>query len=490
MPRSLISDMPDDKVIAFFKQHDAYCKNLCSHPLSPLLRNLDKPRKEYNPNGSLSTERTAREWAWSLKPSNTDPGHFDVVNGGPDQLAYLIFPSELADIAAQHVATYRTRLYPRRKREEQFKADAGPPTTVHLSRRVIANLEFMERLCSSQPAKADSAEVSKTKETEDQSTDSASTTSSVTHVSQPLTPLESLRQQLNKRIASLYAKSTTASETNKNSASTVNSDESTIASTVSDKSKTSGRMSTSSAKIRQLDEVLQRYKQDSAQSQAQQSERVSQMERQLQRVHEFDSKLDNIQTDFVTRLNSLEGRMEDSMNNNMAKLMALVQSMYSVQHPSTSTPPNPRTSPPRSPSAADLSVLQQLNNLDSDGSSTLASSSSKASGMSTESIDPMQSPDHKKHKSAGRKVPKKRVLHESIRRRLDELNESKNDTGETESQSSTDSLDKITDEMEEIMDSNATFNTIPPTSERQYAASQGQEVDTQASSSEGRGSPL
>jgi hypothetical protein len=105
MPRSLISDMPDDKVIAFFKQHDAYCKNLRSHPLSPLLRNLDKPRKEYNPNGSLSTERTAREWAWSLKPNNTDPGHFDVVNGGPDQLAYLIFPSELTDIAAQHVQT-------------------------------------------------------------------------------------------------------------------------------------------------------------------------------------------------------------------------------------------------------------------------------------------------------------------------------------------------------------------------------------------------
>jgi hypothetical protein len=144
MPRSLISDMPDDKVIAFFKQHDAYCKNLRSHPLSPLLRNLDKPRKEYNPNGSLSTERTAREWAWSLTPNNTDPGHFDVVNGGPDQLAYLIFPSELADIAAQHVQTYRIRLYPRRKREDKFKEDAGPPTTVHLSRRVIANLEFIE----------------------------------------------------------------------------------------------------------------------------------------------------------------------------------------------------------------------------------------------------------------------------------------------------------------------------------------------------------
>jgi hypothetical protein len=232
MPRSLISDMPDDKVIGFFKQHDVYCKNLRSHPLSPLLRNLDKPRKEFNPNGSLSIERTAREWAKSLKPNNSEPGHFDVVNGGPDQLAYLIFPSQFSDIAAQHVNTYRTRLYPRRKREDRFKADAGPPTTVHLSRRVIANLEFMEKFCSSQQEKENLADANKSTATDDQSKDSASTASSVTQVSRPLTPQESLRQQLDKRIASLDASFSAASNTPKQSTSTVNSDEITIASTV------------------------------------------------------------------------------------------------------------------------------------------------------------------------------------------------------------------------------------------------------------------
>jgi hypothetical protein len=107
-------------------------QNLRSHSLSPLLRNLDKPRKEYNPNASLSLERTAREWSRSLKSNNTDPVHFNLVNGGPDQLAYLILSSQHADIAAQHVETYRNRLYPRRKREGKFNADAGPPTTVHL----------------------------------------------------------------------------------------------------------------------------------------------------------------------------------------------------------------------------------------------------------------------------------------------------------------------------------------------------------------------
>jgi chromosome segregation ATPase len=336
-------------------------------------------------------------------------------------------------------------------------------------------------------SRSSEVEVPKPKGTDDQTTDSSSTASSVTQVSRPPTPLESLRQQLDKRIASLDAASQAASDTSKDSASTVNSDETIIASTVSDKSKASGRMSTSSAKNRQLDEVLQPHKQDSTQAQAQQSERVAHMERQLQRVHEFDSKLDTIQTDFATRLNLLEGRMEASMDNNMAKLLALVQAMHSGHNPSTpsrrtSTDSNTHLSP-----AADLAALQKINTLDSDGSSTLASSSSKASGMSVESTDPMQSPEHKKHKSGGKGSKKKRVLYDSIRRRLDELNETKNAT-ETESQASDDSLDKITDEMEEIMESKVSLDHIPPTSERQYTDSPGQEVDTQASSSDGRGS--
>ena len=95
MPCTLITDMPDEKVIKYFQHHNVYCRNLRSHPLSPLLRNINKPRKEYNPDGSLSIEETAREWAWSLvTQNNSDSVHFDVVNGGPDQLAYLIFPSQ------------------------------------------------------------------------------------------------------------------------------------------------------------------------------------------------------------------------------------------------------------------------------------------------------------------------------------------------------------------------------------------------------------
>ena len=512
MPRSLLSDMPDEKVIAFFKQHDVYCKNLRSHPLSPLLRNIDKPRKEFNPNGSLvSIERTAREWARSLKPNNTDPVQFDVVNGGPDQLAYLIFPSQYADLAAQHVDTYRNRLYPRRKREDKFKVDAGPPTTVHLSRRVIANLEFMEKCCSRQQDKSTTqAASSESKTTDDHSKNSASTTSSVTQVSRPLTPRESLRQQLDKRIASLEATPSSVSDEPKQSSSTVNSDDTslattasenskasdrlsetsdevTLASTVSEKSKVSGRMSTSSAKVRQLDEVLQRFKSDSAQTHAKQSDRVSQIERQVQRVHEFDSKLDAIQTDFVSRMNLLEGRIEETMNNNMAKLITLVQSMNPGNAPSTPTRASTNY-PQTSPSPVDNTTLQQLTNPDSDGSSTMASlsSSSKASGLSDTSSDPMQSPEHKKLKSTG-KVSKKKALKDSIRRRLDEIKDSQSIQSPISPQASTDSFDQIAEEMDVIMAPSNNSDNIPPSTESQYtAASPGNTVDTQATSFPGR----
>ena len=146
-------------------------------------------------------------------------------------------------------------------------------------------------------------------------------------------------------------------------------------------------MSTSSAKVRQLDEVLQRHKSDTAHSQAKQSERVSQLEREFQRVQELDSKLDTIQTEFVSRLNLFEGRIEQSMNSNMSQLLALVQNISSNSHQNEDLT--------RSPNSTDRNALQQINNLDSNGSSTLVSSSSKASsGTSAASIDPMKSPEH------------------------------------------------------------------------------------------------
>jgi hypothetical protein len=465
IPRTVVADMPDDKVTDFFHQHDIYCKDLKSHPLTPLLRNLDKGRKEYNPDGTISIERTTREWALSLTDDKSE-FHFDVVNGGPDQLAYLLFPSKHAALAVAHVDAYRKRLYPRRRREDQFKKDVGPPpTTVHLSHRVIANLEFMERLCSNKSAETHSTPNSKASEVDANSSVSASTTSSVSQASKPPTSLEALRALYKEREAGNLDESSVQS-TSEISEGSDQSEATTSASTTSSKSKDSGRMSTSSAKVRQLDEVLRRHKTDSAQMQAKQSERVSQIERQLQRVHELDSKLDTIQTDFSSRLSLFEGRMEESMNSNMARLLALVQNL----HPNSSASSRNlgvTQEPHSSPRSADNRAIQEINHLDSDGSSTLASLSSKASMTSTESPDPMQSPEHKKLKSAGKRS-KKIKLKESIRRRLDELKES----SPTESlpmdaqADSDDSLDQLVDEMEDIMASDANQNQQSPNAEK------------------------
>ena len=490
MPRTVVADMPDDKVTEFFHQHDIYCKDLRPHPLTPLLRNLDKPRKEYNPDGSISIERTTREWARSLKDDKSD-FHFDVVNGGSDQLAYLLFPSKHAALAAAHVDTYRKRLYPRRKREDQFKTDVGPPTTVHLSRRVIANLEFMERLCSYKSTDKSSESNSKASEDDASPTASDSTTSSVTQASKPPTSLAALRALYKERETG-PDESSVQESTSEISEGSDQSEATTLASTTSDNSKASGRMSTSSAKVRQLDEVLRRHKADSAQAQTKQSERVSQIERQLQRVHELDTKLDTIQTDFSSRLSLFEGRMEESMNSNMEKLLALVQNLQ--QNSSNTSVPDQgvETHSHSSPPSADNMALQQINHLDSDGSSTLESFSSKASVTSAESPDPIQSPEHKKLKSADKRSNKKKIkLKDSIRRRLDEIQgqgASDNTPMETQDDSE-DSLDQIVDEMEDIMNSNENQNQPSPTSERQYAASPDTSVDHQASSSPDRGSP-
>ena len=346
----------------------------------------------------------------------------------------------------------------------------------------------MERLCANKPKNQPSTPSSKASESDASSSVSASSTaSSVTQASKPPTSLEALRAQLKKRETGNLEESTVQS-TSEISEGSDQSEKTTLASTTSGKSKESGRMSTSSAKVRQLDEVLRRHKTDSAQVQAKQSERVSQIERQLQKVYEFESKIDTIQTDFSSRLSLFEGRMEESLSSNMAKLLALVQHLQPTS--SVASPNRSSTTLHSSPKSADNRAIQQINNLESDGSSTLESLSSKASVTSAESPDPLQSPEHKKLKSAGKKH-KKIKLKDSIRRRLDEIHGSTpTETQPMETQDeSEDSLDEIVDELDDIMtSSNTKKKQQPPNAERQYTASPDPSVDDQASYSSDRGS--
>ncbi|KAI2494434.1 hypothetical protein MHU86_20117 [Fragilaria crotonensis] len=144
LPRFSFEKMTSEEAYEIFLDHDAYVKDLRSLPLSPLLRNLDRVRKEHHTDGSF-IERTAREWARFLTNPDGSSMQADVVNGGDDLLCYLVFPSAFYDSAITAVDQYRSALYPFTHREARFRESIGPPPEVHLSKRIIANLDFVKR---------------------------------------------------------------------------------------------------------------------------------------------------------------------------------------------------------------------------------------------------------------------------------------------------------------------------------------------------------
>jgi hypothetical protein len=130
IPRFAFSQMTDNEANALFQTHDAHVKSLRWLPLSPLLSNLDRPRKEFHPDGSV-IERTTREWARSIKTIEGNAlAQCDVVNGGMDQLSYLLFTPQHTEAANRALDEYRKRLYPFRQREEKFREIVVPPPTI------------------------------------------------------------------------------------------------------------------------------------------------------------------------------------------------------------------------------------------------------------------------------------------------------------------------------------------------------------------------
>ena len=112
--------MTSDEAVDLFKTHDEHVKALRWLPLSPLLTNLDKPCKEHHQNGKVD-ERTTREWARSLQSKDaTEYAQCDVVNGGTDQLAYLLFPPQHLEAATAALEQYRRQLCPLSQREATF----------------------------------------------------------------------------------------------------------------------------------------------------------------------------------------------------------------------------------------------------------------------------------------------------------------------------------------------------------------------------------
>jgi hypothetical protein len=498
IPRFALSQMTESESKDLFTTHDVHVKSLRWLKLNPLLSNLDKPRKEYNLDGTIQ-ERTTREWARTIKNiDGTASAQCDVVNGGSDQLSYLLFLPQHTEAATMALETYRRRLFPYTQREAKFRDSIGPPSSITMSRSVIANLDFIKRLSTS----------SQQSETATNDSDPKDTTSTVTPASDmtdtapcPPTSAESLRQ--------LYRQRSLTSDSSDIpfSATSDEDDELTSASTVSNTSKLSaGRMSTSSAKIRELDAVIQRQHKITAKKEAQSSERLSSIERQLHRIHDLDAKLDEVQTDFGNRLNLFEARMlasvTSNMSDNMQQLIAVVNQLSSSAQPirddpTLATTDTPNITDPTSILRNELLYTAQGSSSSSD--STLASNSSNLDGtssssnssMSAESTSKIQSPEHKRPRS------KKKSLKPSIRRYLDsalEAASSSQPPSPIPTQHTVDSLDHAMQQIDDIMKTDFSSTDVQTSiltdPESQYTAEPAANVDSKqpATLSPGRSS--
>lgn len=455
IPRFVLSQMATSDAESLFTTHDAHVKSLRWLPLFPLLSNLDKPRKEYLQDGSV-IERTTREWARTIKNiTGTALAQCDVVNGGLDQLCYLLFPPQHLEAATNALDEYRKCLYPFSQREARFRESIGPPPVIHMSKSVIANLDFIKNLSTQNLANASRRQQT---DTSNDNSSEASPESGITYPSsskatRPLTPAESLRLRYSNR--TLRSEATESLDDELTSAST----ETAPSSKLSD-----GRMSTSMAKLRELDAVIQRQKQLNDKKDAKNSERISLIERQLHRLDDLDKKLDDVKNDFGTRLTLFEQRMvatvktqmESShdnvtnMNSTLTQLMNVVSHL--VEHRSD---PKGETrthaSGVRTTTRTTNEILGRTSIANAASSSQQSHSSSSRSSMSAESTGCIQSPEHKRPRSG------KKPLKESIRRQLDQALEAASNKIPTpciDSQESLDSLDLAMQQMEEIVTSN------------------------------------
>jgi hypothetical protein len=424
IPRFVFERMSADEASTLFASHDSYVKALNWLPLSPLLSNLDRVRKEHNADGTV-TERTTREWARNIRTlDGSEYAQCDVVNGGTDQLCYLLFPPKDKEAAEKALEAYRRRLYPFTQREAKFREDVGPPPVIQYSKQVIANLDFIKRLSTSETTQEDKTDIQP-----DNQANSASQGSSVSSVSQGSSP-PSQGESIRKRTRD-------DDKSQVESPATDNSSVSTTESTVTETTKQTGRLSTSSAKFRELDAILQRQKQEAEQAASKASDRISTIERQLYRINDMDQKLSEVQDDIARRFTIFEDRLLDTMKaqlgqsgTNMALMesrMAQILSFVEVMNNKSSSNDSEDAMQESDTELAITAPIDDTNTLSNsestscDGNISRASKESRSSAsssggdsMDAESICLIQSPEHKRQRSNGKKK-----LHESICRNLD-----------------------------------------------------------------------
>jgi hypothetical protein len=151
LSRLALAKLSSDQISSYFEMQDKYSKSLKSLPLFPTLTNLDKPRKEYFADGSV-VERSARDWAASIFKGQSDmSARCEVVNGGFDQKAYLLVPTQQFSVAQEHLRHYRLRINPIGRREARFRDSLpGLPSVIHIDTSTQQNLDFLARLSASE----------------------------------------------------------------------------------------------------------------------------------------------------------------------------------------------------------------------------------------------------------------------------------------------------------------------------------------------------
>jgi hypothetical protein len=423
IPRTVFDDMNDSQAKNLFHTHDAYVKRVQWICFSPLLTNLDRPRVEHHSDGSI-TERTTREWAREIKSvDGLSSAWCDVVNGGIDQLAYLVFPPEHGEAAYKAFEEYRTLLYPFRQRVARYREKVGPAQSEKYNHKVIANLDFMRQIAeklntqqtqqSSPPSQTDQSQT-------DQFPHSSSTSKESATVSTPGPPLS----EVDSPPPATHRDSDHQSTASDTTATTNTSRDSGTSMLSSD------RMSTSSAKIREIEAVVSRQKQHLEKNEQLVTDRLAYIERHVHRMNEdIEKKLEGVQTQVAEQLTSFENRMLDtlqnqveasgsamsSMNDKLEKLLlavAVVMNKDEVSQLSVST----RSPSPATASAEHQNTAERLSTSPTPGTRPPMESTEVPNvlTLSEGSKTPIQSPEKKRLRSA-----KKHLLKDSIRQHLD-----------------------------------------------------------------------
>ncbi|KAI2497763.1 hypothetical protein MHU86_16758 [Fragilaria crotonensis] len=293
IPRFAFADMTSEQATKLFTTHDDYIKSLRSISLFPMLTNLDTLRTEHFPDGNTLT-RSTRKWALGIMSlDGTESAKCDVVNGGIDQKAYLIFPPQSDNAARLALEEYSRRIFPFTQREARFRDSVGPPNVIHVKSKVDANLQLMESLSSNEfwkkaPASVTSPQGDNPSVQSDFSPDNTSTSaaSAQSGSSRPQTSLESLQKRYRQDHFERDG-TTVTSATSKSPAMSINS--------------------SNEARFKELKSLISRQQKELQQSNKQSTQSLQQIETQLQ------TKLDEVKQEVSTQIHSLETKLLISM---------------------------------------------------------------------------------------------------------------------------------------------------------------------------------